>query len=113
MHFPAGATGGDGPVEKWQKRKSTLGAAVEEPGRVDPNTTVGETLGVAIHDPIALESEVTARMMRWIGNEHEMSQRVAFELEPGEVDVGPDVGVHHQERPGAEHRQRTEDAAAG
>src|SRR5690242_18850241 len=61
------AAGRDGTLEQRQQRKLPWCAAFEEFRPIHPDACVGETVGVALHHEIALEPEITARMMRRIG----------------------------------------------
>src|SRR5437762_13923880 len=85
----------------------------EEFRAVHADAGVCVAIGLAADDQIALEAEVTAWMMRRVGDQHETRVRALLQRERGEVDVGPDVRIHHEKWHGAEPRHGLEDPAAG
>src|SRR5437660_3414681 len=103
----------DRTIEERQQRKFPRSAAVKELRPVHADAGVGVAIGLAADHEVPLQTEVTARMMRRVGNQHEVRVCALFQRERGEVDVGPDVRIHHEEWPGAEPRHGREDPAAG
>src|SRR5205807_1083672 len=81
MHLTAHLTRGDGAIQERQQRKLAGGAAVEEFRAVHADAGVCVAIGLAADDQIALEAEVTAWMMRRVGDQHETGVRAARQRE--------------------------------
>src|SRR5690606_34912641 len=79
--------------EERKERETPLGTTPEELGAINTDTGIREAVRVALHDPITLQTEVSARMVRGVRNQHESRMRIVFQFQPSEVEVRPHIAV--------------------
>ena len=64
-----------------KQRKASRSAAAEELRAIDADVRVGQALAVTVDDDVALQAEVPARVVRGVGDQHQVRVRVGLELQ--------------------------------
>lgn len=96
--------------------EGTRAAPLEQLGVEHGNATEGQVIGTGrgIMKQTLIKVEITARrVMGRVIDHHQMSQALERPFELGEVVVGPDIAIDHQERFVPQQGQCLEDPAAG
>ncbi|MNT00179.1 hypothetical protein D3C72_1346030 [compost metagenome] len=71
------------------------------------------TFAVVVQHAVRVQPVVTVGVLRGVVDQHQMRFAGRFTRQRGEIEIGPDIPVHHQERVFPQRRQRVENAATG
>ena len=90
----------------------------EKGWRIDANTGISQRradAGAGVAKPLAIKTEIAARVLRWVVDHDQVCQRCFFGQRQGtgEIPVAPDVAVDHEERRVAQQGQGVGNTASG
>ncbi len=70
-------------LQQRQQREASRGTALEELRPVHPDTGIGQPLLLGIDDVLALEREISARMLWRVGYQHQPGKRARLRIGSG------------------------------